>query len=391
MAPIEIDVAELLRALDRAVPLLLLDLRNAEDAAAWRIEARWPFAKLNVPYFEFVEDADAAIARVPRDRPIAAVCATGDSSAYVAELLRNAGFEARTLAGGMAGYADHLEPVAIAPPPGEVGRFEIWQVQRRARGCLSYVVRAGGEALVVDPSRHVERYEAFVAALGARIVRVIDTHVHADHLSGGPALAARSGAAYSIGAHDSHALARGSDVLRDGDRFCLGGLRRPNVGLEVLATPGHTPGCASLLVGKRHLLTGDLLHASGVGRPDLGGFGIAWAQDLVNSLHVRLARLPDDVVVLPAHSSGLEEADGDGVVCRLLGDLRRDPRFASAAPETLARDLPPPPASYAEIVNVNCGLREASAGEADLWEHGKNECAASFDRRACGNQETADR
>src|SRR5262249_46295863 len=137
-------------------------------------------------------------ARLPRDRDIVVLCAQGGSSAMVVDMLREAGIAARNVAGGMVAYGEYLEPVKVPFDDDRVGGSEIWQVNRRGKGCLSYVVRAAGDAIVVDPSKDVQWYETFVRQLGAKIVRVLDTHVHADHLSGGPALAARSGVPYHV-------------------------------------------------------------------------------------------------------------------------------------------------------------------------------------------------
>src|SRR5262249_45406134 len=158
------------------------------------------------------------------------------------------------------------------------------------KGCLSYVVRAGGDALVVDPSRHVESYVSFAAGLGARIVHVLDTHVHADHVSGGPALAALVGAPYSVAAGDEFELAHRVEPLDERTALRLGGAS--GVEVRVLRTPGHTPGSTSYLVGDRHLLTGDTLFVAGVGRPDLGGHVVEWGRDLFRTLRERLASLP---------------------------------------------------------------------------------------------------
>src|SRR5262245_5343049 len=265
-----ITIGELLAELDRGAPLFLLDVRNTEDFAAWRIEARQPVASLNVPYFSFLEEPEAALARLPRERPIVVVCAKGGSSEMVVELLRDAGVPARNVSGGMAAYGEHLEREAISFST--AARFALWQVNRRGKGCLAYVLCAGDEALVIDPSRHVDWYEGLLAELGVRLVRVLDTHVHADHLSGGPELCARTGAVYSVGigpAGGEHPLT--AERLRDGQRLRLGGSSGHAVELEVLATPGHTPGSASFLLEERYLFSGDTLFVRGLGRPDLGG------------------------------------------------------------------------------------------------------------------------
>ena len=179
--------------------------------------------------------------------------------------------------------------------------------------CLSqasYLIgdERSGRAVVVDPRRDVEIYLADAAEAGLRIELVIETHFHADFLSGHLELAALTGAEIAYGA------AAVADFpirhLADGDRISLG-----EVTLEVLETPGHTPESISLVVWERlddpapyGVLTGDTLFIGDVGRPDLlGSVGFTaeeMARRLYRSLHDKLLPLPDSSRVFPAHGAG---------------------------------------------------------------------------------------
>jgi glyoxylase-like metal-dependent hydrolase (beta-lactamase superfamily II) len=334
-----------------------------------------------VPYFDFIEDADGAARRLPRGREIVVLCAQGGSSAMVVDMLQEAGLSARNVAGGMVAYGGHLEPVRVPLDADEAARWELWQISRRGKGCLSYVVRAGREAIVVDPSRDVAWYDGFVRQLGAVIVRVLDTHVHADHLSGGPALAARAGAPYSVSAGEGFELRHPAVPLADDQELRLGGAAGHLLTIHVMATPGHTPGSTSYLLGRRHLLTGDTLFVRSVGRPDLGGHVGEWGRALFHTLRERLAPLPEDTVVLPAHFAGVDDIGPDGVVAGLLAELRRGVPELGIATEAafvaaMRAALTPPPAAYAEIVRVNLGLATVDTDKATEWELGKNQCAA---------------
>ncbi|HEV7734194.1 MAG TPA: MBL fold metallo-hydrolase [Candidatus Binatia bacterium] len=374
MTPAPMPIAELLDAIDAGTPLLLLDLRNEDEHATWRIEGRRPVDTVHIPYFDFIEDPDAACARLPRDRPIAAICAKGGSSVMVAELLCDTGRPARSVDGGMVAYGEFLQPMAVARTSDTGGRFALWQLNRRGKGCLSYVVCAGAEAVVVDPSRDVDVYERFAAGLGARIVRVLDTHIHADHVSGGPALAARTGAPYWVGADEHGTLRHDVTTPPTGAPIRCGGIE-----ITVVATPGHTPGSAAYLVDGRYLLTGDTLFVGGVGRPDLGGRVDEWGRALFHSLRT-LAALPDDTIVLPAHASGVDDIGGDGIVSARLGALRRLPELQIGSEDELVRILAaavtPPPAHYADIVRANLGSAPVDPLRVTEWELGRNQCAA---------------
>lgn len=174
-------------------------------------------------------------------------------------------------------------------------------------GCAAYVFGCGGEGLgcVVDPHEtDVDAYLAFATQKGLRIAYVFETHVHADHRSGGRRLAEATGASY--------ALHRDADVhfpftpLDDGQLIPLG-----NTTVRVLHTPGHTPESIALVVSDLRrgpepwfVCTGDTLFVGSVGRPDLPGHARDSAAELYRSLHDKLLALPASVEVYPAHFSG---------------------------------------------------------------------------------------
>src|SRR2546426_1088580 len=172
-------------------------------------------------------------------------------------------------------------------------------------GCLSYLIGCGeaGEAAVVDPGRdRVDEYVRLARKKGLRITRILETHTHADHISGNRDLAAVTKA--SIVLHRSTKAVFEHAAVQDGDEIVIG-----NVVLKALHTPGHTPDSLCLLVTDASrarepwfVLTGDTLFIGDVGRPDLGG--AAAAGQLWESLHASLLRLDDTVEIYPAHGAG---------------------------------------------------------------------------------------
>ena len=387
-----IEVGELLRAADRGEPMVLLDVRNEDEARAWAFEARRAVATVRVPYFDFIEDEAGSISKIPSGRDVAVICAHGGSSEMVARLLAEAGVPARHVTGGMVAYGEYLEPVAVPLDAGEASRFAVWQINRRGKGCLSYVVASGGEAVVVDPSRNIAWFADFAARQGLRVTRVLDTHVHADHVSGGPALAAMSGAPYSVSAGPGLELHHPVLPLDDGQMLWVGGQTGAGIAVGVLFTPGHTPGSISYLVDGRYLLTGDTLFTRSVGRPDLGGKLDDWGRTLFTSITGRLAPLPDEVVVLPAHYAGAHEIDANGVVSARLGHLRRTVpelrcRSADAFVASIRAGVREPPAAYEEITRVNLGVGSPESDAITQWELGRNECAVSGRHAGAGRPE----
>jgi glyoxylase-like metal-dependent hydrolase (beta-lactamase superfamily II)/rhodanese-related sulfurtransferase len=380
-----IDVGDLLQAADRGHPLLLLDVRNEDEVRAWKVEARRPIETVHVPYFDFIEDESGSVSKVPAGRDIVVLCAQGGSSEMVAGLLAEAGVPARNVTGGMVAYGEYLQPVAVPLDPSSASRCTLWQINRRGKGCLSYIVASHGEAIVVDAMKNIAWFEAFAAQQGVRITRVLDTHIHADHVSGGPALSGKLGVPYSVCAGEAFELRQPVTPLEDGQILRVGGEGGVIIEVRVLSTPGHTPGSMSYLVAGRYLLTGDTVFVGSVGRPDLGGHVVEWGRMLFTTLTERLAPLGDDVLVLPAHYAGVQDIGGDGIVSGRLGALRRNVpelqfRTSEEFVESVRAAVMEPPASYAEIIKVNLGVSSAPLETITEWELGRNECAVSLAR-----------
>ena len=181
--------------------------------------------------------------------------------------------------------------------------------------CLShasYMVgdTTAGLAAVIDPQRDIDQYVADAAANGLRIVKVIETHFHADFLSGHLELATATGASIVFGAAAKGRVEFDIETMAHGSHISLG-----TVDLEILETPGHTPESISVVVRENgptsqphSVLTGDTLFIGDVGRPDLlASVGVTaddLARQLFESLHNKLLLLPDDTKVFPAHGAG---------------------------------------------------------------------------------------
>jgi len=361
-----IEPTELSERLARREPLTVLDVR-AE--AEWPIEG--PAARhVHLPAEQALADPAAAAASL--DGPVAVVCNRGKMAEAVATALRANGADAHVLVGGMRGWIDALQahPVDLG-----VEGVDLLQVQRPGRGCLSYLVAAGGEALVVDPAPDAGFYAELAQRHGARIVAVLDTHLHADHLSGARQLAALTGATLHLPAA---ALERGvaySDEvapLDDGETIRLGPLT-----LTAVALPGHTTDMTGLAVGEAAILTGDSVFADGIARPDLQRGdregALAMGRQLHSTLRERLLSLPGETVVLPGHAhpgvhSGAVAPTIDQVRATVPELAIEDPgKFAAA----LLAAMPARPANYEAIIGVNSGTHPF---DPEL-ESGGNSCA----------------
>jgi len=229
--------------------------------------------------------------------------------------------------------------------------------------CLShasYLIASGGEAAVVDPQRDVDLYIDEARREGVAIKYVIETHLHADFVSGHRELAARAGAEIVFGAGAGAAFPH--CAVRDGDVLPLG-----DVELRAMETPGHTPESISWLVVEdgrpTRVLTGDTLFIGDVGRPDLAGARGYTPQDmaamLYDSLHAKLLALPDDVEVWPAHGAG--SACGRNIsteTSSTIGMQRRtnwalQPMTRDEFVQAMTTNLAAPPAYFARGAELN--------------------------------------
>ena len=175
-------------------------------------------------------------------------------------------------------------------------------------GCASYLIgcEAEGVAAVIDPDRNVKKYLEVATARGLKITHIIETHLHADHVSGNTDLTARTSA--DIYLHEASGAEFEHKPLRDGEIITLGNIR-----LKVVHTPGHTPESITLLVSDTTraeepwlALTGDTLFVGDIGRPDLVGAKAAngLASDMHTSLFEKLLPLDDSLLVYPGHGAG---------------------------------------------------------------------------------------
>ncbi len=233
-------------------------------------------------------------------------------------------------------------------------------------GCLahaSYLIGSEGEAAVVDPQRDVDQYIEEAEAQGLKIKYVIETHLHADFVSGHRELAARTGAQIVFGQKAGATFPHLAG--KDGDELKVGSAR-----LRILETPGHTPESISVLVAgaeasdqSQKVLTGDTLFIGDVGRPDLAGSKGYTAEQmagmLYDSLRNKLMTLADDVEVYPAHGAGsLCGRNISKETSSTIGQQRKfnyalQPMAKEAFVKMMTTDLPEAPAYFPKDAEIN--------------------------------------
>ncbi|MCL6446251.1 MAG: MBL fold metallo-hydrolase, partial [Alicyclobacillus sp.] len=188
-----LTVEQLHQKMNQGESVFILDVRNPEDYNEWKIEGR-NVQSVNIPYFDFLDEDETVYQDLPKDTEIIVVCAKGGSSEMVAEMLEEKGYQVRSLQEGMRGWSQLYVPVTISVDE----NMKLVQFNRLAKGCLSYMVISEGFALVVDPGRKIDEYLDFAKQENVKIAHVMDTHLHADHISGGIDLARQTGATYYI-------------------------------------------------------------------------------------------------------------------------------------------------------------------------------------------------
>lgn len=353
--------------------LFILDVRNVNDFAEWKIEGG-KFDYLNVPYFELIDGVEGILDRIPSDKDVLVVCAKGRSSIMVAEMLTEAGLSVFSLEGGMQAWSEHLAPVKVGDLK---DGGEIYQFVRIGKGCLSYMIVSNGEAAIIDSARKTDIYLEFANRIGAKITHVFDTHLHADHISGGRKLAEKTNATYWLPPKDAVDVTFDYEPLEGGNEVLIGDTA---INIHALYSPGHTIGSTSFVVDEKFLLSGDILFIDSIGRPDLAGLAEDWVGDLRESLYTRYRELSGELIVLPAHFMIIDELNADGSVSEKLSTLYETNHGLNIEDENefrklVAENLPPQPNSYQEIREMNMGKINPDEEEQREMELGPNRCA----------------
>ena len=373
MAVKAMTTKEVTRKVFNKEALFILDVRNESDFQDWKIEGD-NFDYLNIPYFDLLDGVEEILEKIPTDKEILVVCAKEGSSIMVAEMLSEQGLTVSYLKGGMKAWSEHLEPVKIGNLK---DGGEMYQFVRIGKGCLSYMVVSNGEAAIIDAARMADMYLDFANEIGAKITHVFDTHLHADHISGGRIIVERTGATYWLPPKDATEVTFEYSPLEGGQVVTIGNTA---IDIHALYSPGHTIGSTSFVVDSSFLLSGDILFIDSIGRPDLAGMAEDWVADLRESLYSRYRELSEELLVLPAHFMIIEELNEDGSVSEKLGALFANNHGLNIEDEDefrklVTENLPPQPNAYQEIRETNMGKITPDEEQQREMEIGPNRCA----------------
>jgi glyoxylase-like metal-dependent hydrolase (beta-lactamase superfamily II) len=370
----EITQEDLKTRLVSGEPITVLDIREVNEYDDWHI-----YGSLNVPVYNALAAGDQQVVStklkdlaLDTGHPVVAVCRAGATSKMAAYLLDSMGYDAASLTGGIHGWSNAWTEAPIALSTAKDGSFA--QIRRNGKECLSYLIGSDGEAAGVDPCVDIAVYTSIAQREGLKITHVLETHVHADHISRAPALCEATGAKLCL--PENERVTFEYTALNDNDTLKIGGIT-----VTVIATPGHTAESVCFDLDGEALLSGDTIFVDNIGRPDLekGDAGAeSGARALYTSLHDRVLKLSQDIVVCPGHTSVPIGFDSAPIAAKLgeiipVVDLLEfdQERFAKTVPELLGQKPP----NFQRVISINEGKAELGWLDPLDLEAGPNRCA----------------
>ncbi|MFB5600645.1 MAG: MBL fold metallo-hydrolase [Nitrososphaeraceae archaeon] len=392
----EISPNDLKKKIDNNEDIFLLDVRTPQEYNSWKISYDNHRNPKLIPIDQLFVNASNLLKDIPQDKEIVTVCAHGNRSLMAAKLLSQFGFNVKSVSGGMAGW-NKVADVAEIPVP--KAPFQIWQIRRVSKGCIGYIIASKEDknAIIIDPSSEISEYFLKVANENSlKITKIIDTHQHADHVSGVSRLArikeientSKEGLAcfssyeeYCPSKTDLNSI----NYLNDGDEIYID----QKIGLKAIHTPGHTNGSISFALECKnsdnipmdnYLFTGDTLFVDGIGRPDLRDQASLFAGILYDTYHKKILKFPDNTIILPAHFNGSSINLKHKIpIYETLGEIKKKIKLLSMTKDEFVKiiidTLPSRPINYKEIITINKKVISFDEREIPDLEAGPNSCA----------------
>ncbi|HEV8283631.1 MAG TPA: MBL fold metallo-hydrolase [Chitinophagaceae bacterium] len=362
-----IDTETLSNWLETGKEISILDVRPMNERSEWFI----PQSIHTDAYSKLKLKDKAALKGVHLDKgtPVVTVCAGGKTSMIAAEFLKKDGYEAYSLIDGMKGWSLAWNKAVLS-----FENYQIVQLRRTGKGCLSYIIVSGKNAIIIDASLPVEVYENILKQNSWQLKAVMETHIHADHLSRSKQLVDQLGVSLLLPIPNKVSFPY--EKLEDGQIIHL-----DSILIKVIATPGHTLESVCFLVNDQILLSGDTIFTNAVGRPDLKANeeeSKKRAGLLYDSLR-KLMQLADETIVLPAHTNSPVDFD-EKTVKATLAEIKKNVAILQLSKtdfvSTILDRLPPTPPNHLAIVERNLSGNISDVNPIDL-EAGANRCAVS--------------
>lgn len=354
---------------------VILDIRSEEVSQDWKLDFK-NIDVINHPYYNILDEISEDLHnKLPKNKEIIVVCTKGESSKMIANKLNDEEYNVSVLVNGTNGWAKVYKRTRI---PTE-GNLLVYQYERPSSGCLSYLLISKDEAVVIDPlKQYTSTYLQDAKDNDSNIKYVIDTHIHADHISGFNSLSNETGATKLMyensnkrGVQHSFSAVKHKDTIEFGSET-----------IKVLNTPGHTTDMTSYKVNNM-LFTGDSLFLNSLARPDLEDMdGIKdMSEDLYRSIN-DILELPDETIIAPGHkftnspTKSLNETFTD-YLSKIDERLGLSEYNKKDFTNQIISDMPPRPSNYSTIIDINKGHKNVSDSEEYELELGPNNCSAS--------------
>jgi glyoxylase-like metal-dependent hydrolase (beta-lactamase superfamily II)/rhodanese-related sulfurtransferase len=395
---LEIDATKLKEKLDKGEDIFILDVRTPEEHNAWKFSYDKYQKTSVIPIDRLASSQEVVSEEIPKDKEIVTVCTHGQRSQRAAQMLSKMGYKVKNIKGGMAAW-NQVYDVAKLPEGNKTGttshsqeQVEVWQLRRVSKGCIGYVISVGNTATVIDSTCDLDNSVLRLAEEnGLKIVNVIDTHMHADHVSGLSTLVKRTGANAYISAEEGYEppsidLGIQVNAIRNNQKIPIGN----DESLIAIHTPGHTEGSMSFMLnldnderqGKKHsyVFTGDTLFVNAVGRPDLHNKAREFAAKLYDTYQSKVLQYPDDTVILPAHfdTDSLAVKHNEPIF-ETIGSIKSKLKLLSIPKndfiEFMVSSVTSRPANYEKIIQINKGLVPCNQINTGNLEEGPNSCA----------------
>jgi glyoxylase-like metal-dependent hydrolase (beta-lactamase superfamily II)/rhodanese-related sulfurtransferase len=363
--------------------LFLLDVREPDEFNQWNIEGskNIPLGKLAYP---------ESLAVIPKDRKIVTICPHGNRSTIGKYILERYGYNVSSLEGGLKAWSFSTEIASseyFIDDKAESSKIRLFQFRRIGKGCISYLLDSAGQSVIIDPVYPINEYLDKASEIGTKIIKIVDTHQHADHVSAAKSLAEKTGAQYLQSSYESYSKETiGNKHITEGDIILVG-----NIKLKAIHTPGHTSGSISFLIEgdvsninaydkfTKLLFTGDTLFIDGVGRPDLRDKAKEFSENLYDTLYQKIMILPNDTVILPSHFD--KDVKANEILSTTLGEIKEEGMFLNQHLtkdqfiQRLSSKVMATPPNYTKIISINKGEKSYPLSEIFELEMGPNRCS----------------